>query len=101
MKADQQLVVHKGANCMCEWSLAAISTSWTILGECVLMRQQRELQHKLEHMCVCSNRAEEMNNSQLAELEDDIHHQLARTEERVRDEVSVILDGILSELLLL
>ncbi|XP_059190719.1 ras and EF-hand domain-containing protein [Centropristis striata] len=31
-------------------------------------------------------RAEEMNNSQLAELEDDIQQQLARTEERVRDE---------------
>lgn len=36
-----------------------------------------------------SNRAEEMNNSQLTELEDDIQQQLARTEERVRDEVSV------------
>lgn len=31
-----------------------------------------------------------MNNSQLTELEDDIQQQLARTEERVRDEVSVI-----------
>lgn len=29
-----------------------------------------------------------MNNSHLAELEDDIQQQLARTEERVRDEVS-------------
>lgn len=38
----------------------------------------------------CSNRAEEMNNSQLTELEDDIQQQLRRTEERVRDEVSVI-----------
>lgn len=31
-----------------------------------------------------------MNNSQLTELEEDIQQQLARTEERVRDEVSVI-----------
>ncbi len=31
-----------------------------------------------------------MNNSQLTELEDDIQQQLARTEERVRGEVSVI-----------
>lgn len=31
-----------------------------------------------------------MNNSQLAELEDDIQQQLARTEERVRNEVSNI-----------
>lgn len=38
----------------------------------------------------CSNRAEEMNNSQLTELEEDIQRQLAATEERVREEVSVI-----------
>lgn len=31
-----------------------------------------------------------MNNSHLAELEDDIQQQLARTEERVRAEVSAI-----------
>lgn len=36
-----------------------------------------------------SNRTEEMNNSHLAELEDDIQQQIARTEERVRAEVSV------------
>lgn len=35
----------------------------------------------------CSNRAEEMNNSHLAEIEDDLQQQLARKEERVRDEV--------------
>lgn len=38
----------------------------------------------------CSNRTEEMNNSQLTELEEDIQQQLARTEERVRDNVSMI-----------
>lgn len=38
---------------------------------------------------LCSNRAEEMNSSQLTELEDDIQQQLASTEESVRQEVSV------------
>lgn len=42
---------------------------------------------------LCSNRAEEMNNSQLTELEDDIQQQLARTEERVRHEASVAPAG--------
>lgn len=37
-----------------------------------------------------SHRAEEMNNSQLTELEEDIQQQLARVEERVREEVSAI-----------
>lgn len=37
----------------------------------------------------CFHRAEEMNNTQLTELEDDIQQQLARTEERVRQEASV------------
>lgn len=36
-----------------------------------------------------------MNNSQLAELEDDIQQQLAKTEERVRDEVSGIPAGFI------
>lgn len=47
------------------------------------------------NMHFCANRAEEMNNSQLAELEDDIQLQLARTEERVRDEVSGITAGFI------
>lgn len=34
-----------------------------------------------------------MNNSHLAEIEDDIQQQLARTEEKVRDEVSRIPAG--------
>lgn len=38
---------------------------------------------------LCSNRAEEMNSSQLTELEDDIQQQLGSTEERVRQEVRV------------
>ncbi|XP_078478015.1 ras and EF-hand domain-containing protein-like [Lampetra planeri] len=41
-------------------------------------------------------RAEEMNNSQLAELEDDIQQQLARTEESVRAEERKKLKGIMS-----
>ncbi|KAM3869896.1 ras and EF-hand domain-containing protein [Diretmus argenteus] len=44
--------------------------------------------HRLESDQLESSlrRAEEMNNSQLAELEDDMQQQLARVEERVRDE---------------
>lgn len=38
---------------------------------------------------LCSNRAEEMNSSQLTQLEEDIQQQLLTTEERVRQEVSV------------
>lgn len=38
---------------------------------------------------LCSNRAEEMNSSQLAELEEDIQQQLSRTEKRVKQEVSL------------
>lgn len=38
---------------------------------------------------LCSNRAEEMNSSHMTELEEDIQQQLSRTEERVRQEVSV------------
>lgn len=41
------------------------------------------------NVSLCSNRAEEMNSSQLTELEDDIQQQLASAEERVRQEVSV------------
>ncbi|XP_049929869.1 ras and EF-hand domain-containing protein isoform X2 [Epinephelus moara] len=36
-----------------------------------------------------------MNNSQLAELEDDIQQQLARTEERVRDEERRKMEGVM------
>ena len=42
------------------------------------------------------NRAEEMNNSQLTELEDDMQQQLARTEERVRQEASVTIISVIS-----
>lgn len=45
-------------------------------------------------MLLCSNRAEELNSSQLAELEDDIQQHLVRTEERVRDEVSGVSAGV-------
>ncbi|XP_078113063.1 ras and EF-hand domain-containing protein isoform X3 [Sander vitreus] len=37
-----------------------------------------------------------MNNSQLAELEDDIQQQLARTEERVRDEERKKMEGVIA-----
>ncbi|KAI3371327.1 hypothetical protein L3Q82_023947 [Scortum barcoo] len=41
-------------------------------------------------------RAEELNNSQLTELEDEIQQQLARAEERVRDEEQKKMEGALA-----
>uniref|UniRef100_A0A8C4EX44 RAS and EF-hand domain containing 2 n=1 Tax=Dicentrarchus labrax TaxID=13489 RepID=A0A8C4EX44_DICLA len=66
-----------------------------------LLQQYEEIVHSvisqsLDNRLECEQletslkRAEEMNNSQLTELEDDIQQQLSRTEERVREEVSVI-----------
>lgn len=56
------------------------------------------------NILLCSLRAEEMNNSQLTELEEDIQQQLARVEERVQEEVSAIpavfiVDGCSCDLL--
>ncbi|TMS05817.1 Ras and EF-hand domain-containing protein [Larimichthys crocea] len=62
-----------------------------------LLQQYEEIIHSLinqsldnrlecEQLETSLKRAEEMNNSQLTELEEDIQQQLARTEERVRDE---------------
>lgn len=56
------------------------------------------------NVLLCSLRAEEMNNSQLTELEEDIQQQLARVEERVQEEVSAIpavfiVDGCSCDLL--
>ena len=61
---------------------------WRVcLGEAVV-RLLAQVSQNFFFFSFCQNRAEEMNNSHLAELEEDIQHQLARTEERVRDEVS-------------
>uniref|UniRef100_A0A7N6F5U0 EF-hand domain-containing protein n=1 Tax=Anabas testudineus TaxID=64144 RepID=A0A7N6F5U0_ANATE len=72
-----------------------------------LLQQYEEMIHSLisqsldnrlecEQLETSLKRAEEMNNSQLAELEDDIQQQLARTEERVRDEERKKMEGIMA-----
>ncbi|XP_049929868.1 ras and EF-hand domain-containing protein isoform X1 [Epinephelus moara] len=71
-----------------------------------LLQQYEEIIHSLisqsldnrlecEQLETSIKRAEEMNNSQLAELEDDIQQQLARTEERVRDEERRKMEGVM------
>ncbi|XP_035859592.1 ras and EF-hand domain-containing protein isoform X3 [Sander lucioperca] len=72
-----------------------------------LLQQYEEIIHSLisqsldnrlecEQLETSLKRAEEMNNSQLAELEDDIQQQLARTEERVRDEERKKMEGVIA-----
>ncbi|XP_049429479.1 ras and EF-hand domain-containing protein isoform X1 [Epinephelus fuscoguttatus] len=72
-----------------------------------LLQQYEEIIHSLisqsldnrlecEQLETSIKRAEEMNNSQLAELEDDIQQQLARTEERVRDEERRKMEGVMA-----
>ncbi|XP_074489097.1 ras and EF-hand domain-containing protein isoform X1 [Sebastes fasciatus] len=72
-----------------------------------LLQQYEEIIHSLinlnldnrlecEQLETSVKRAEEMNNSQLAELEDDIQQQLARTEERVRDEERKKMEGVMA-----
>ncbi|KAM6937302.1 ras and EF-hand domain-containing protein [Xenentodon cancila] len=57
----------------------------------------QSLDNKLERAQLETSlkRAEEMNNSHLAELEEDIQQQLARAEERVRDEEQKKMEGIM------
>ncbi|XP_051238417.1 ras and EF-hand domain-containing protein [Dicentrarchus labrax] len=72
-----------------------------------LLQQYEEIVHSvisqsLDNRLECEQletslkRAEEMNNSQLTELEDDIQQQLSRTEERVREEERKKMEGILA-----
>ncbi|XP_045894104.1 ras and EF-hand domain-containing protein isoform X1 [Micropterus dolomieu] len=61
-----------------------------------LISQSLENRLECEQLETSLKRAEEMNNSQLTELEDDIQQQLRRTEERVRDEEQKKMEGILA-----
>ncbi|XP_070686999.1 ras and EF-hand domain-containing protein [Pempheris klunzingeri] len=72
-----------------------------------LLPQYEEIIHSLisqildnrlecEQLETSLKRAEEMNNSQLTELEDDIQQQLAGTEEKVRDEERKKMEGIMA-----
>uniref|UniRef100_A0A8C2XRA9 RAS and EF-hand domain containing 2 n=1 Tax=Cyclopterus lumpus TaxID=8103 RepID=A0A8C2XRA9_CYCLU len=58
-----------------------------------LISQSQDNRLECEQLETSIKRAEEMNNSQLAELEDDIQQQLVKTEERVRDEVK--MEGVM------
>ncbi|XP_039989311.1 ras and EF-hand domain-containing protein [Xiphias gladius] len=59
-----------------------------------LVSQNLDNRLECEQLETSLKRAEEMNNSQLAELEDDIQQQLARAEERVRDEERKKMEGV-------
>uniref|UniRef100_A0A673CKG7 Ras and EF-hand domain-containing protein-like n=1 Tax=Sphaeramia orbicularis TaxID=375764 RepID=A0A673CKG7_9TELE len=61
-----------------------------------LISQSVDSRLECEQLETSLRRAEEMNNSQLAELEDDIQQQLTRTEDRVRDEERKKMEGIVA-----
>ncbi|XP_022609902.1 ras and EF-hand domain-containing protein-like [Seriola dumerili] len=63
-----------------------------------LISQSLDTRLECEQLETSLKRAEEMNNSQLAELEDDIQQQLVRAEERVRDEERKRMDGIMASM---
>ncbi|XP_034390341.1 ras and EF-hand domain-containing protein [Cyclopterus lumpus] len=60
-----------------------------------LISQSQDNRLECEQLETSIKRAEEMNNSQLAELEDDIQQQLVKTEERVRDEERKEMEGVM------
>uniref|UniRef100_A0A3B3XC30 EF-hand domain-containing protein n=1 Tax=Poecilia mexicana TaxID=48701 RepID=A0A3B3XC30_9TELE len=55
-----------------------------------------EFVDRIDEEFTLSERAEELNTSRLAELEDDIQQQLARAEERARDEERKKMEGIIA-----
>ncbi|XP_047451319.1 ras and EF-hand domain-containing protein isoform X2 [Mugil cephalus] len=61
-----------------------------------LVNQSLDNRLEYEQLETSLKRAEEMNNSHLAELEDDIQQQLARTEETVREEERKKMEGIMA-----
>ncbi|XP_070828657.1 ras and EF-hand domain-containing protein [Chaetodon trifascialis] len=61
-----------------------------------LISQSQDNRLECEQLETSLKRAEDMNNSQLTELEEDIQQQLARTEERVRDEERKKMEAILA-----
>uniref|UniRef100_UPI0037E91E09 ras and EF-hand domain-containing protein isoform X1 n=2 Tax=Semicossyphus pulcher TaxID=241346 RepID=UPI0037E91E09 len=63
-----------------------------------LISQSLDSKLECEQLETSLKRAEEMNNSQLTELEDDIQQQLARTEERVRKEEHKKMEGALASM---
>ncbi|KAM9376673.1 ras and EF-hand domain-containing protein [Pholidichthys leucotaenia] len=61
-----------------------------------LISQTLENKLECEQLETSLKRAEELNNSQLAELEDDMQQQLVTTEDRVRDEERREMEGVLA-----
>nr|XP_046249035.1 ras and EF-hand domain-containing protein isoform X2 [Scatophagus argus] len=61
-----------------------------------LMNQIQDSRLECEQLETSLRRAEELNNSQLTELEDDMQQQLARTEERLREEERKKMEEILA-----
>ncbi|XP_054475464.1 ras and EF-hand domain-containing protein isoform X2 [Anoplopoma fimbria] len=61
-----------------------------------LISQSQDNRLECEQLETSMKRAEEMNNSQLVELEDDIQQQLAKTEQRVRDEERKKMEGVMA-----
>ncbi|XP_076588112.1 ras and EF-hand domain-containing protein [Chaetodon auriga] len=61
-----------------------------------LISQSQDNRLECEQLETSLKRAEDMNNSQLTELEEDIQQQLARTEERVRHEERKKMEAILA-----
>ncbi|XP_069018656.1 ras and EF-hand domain-containing protein [Embiotoca jacksoni] len=64
-----------------------------------LNSQSLENRLQCEQLETSLKRAEAINSSQLVELEDDIQQQLARAEERVRDEEHQKMEGIMATML--
>uniref|UniRef100_A0A3Q3QE19 EF-hand domain-containing protein n=1 Tax=Monopterus albus TaxID=43700 RepID=A0A3Q3QE19_MONAL len=63
-----------------------------------LISQSRDNRLECEQLETSLKRVEEVNNSHLAELEDDIQQQLVRTEERVRDEERKKMEGMMASM---
>ncbi|XP_040893459.1 ras and EF-hand domain-containing protein isoform X2 [Toxotes jaculatrix] len=86
--ADLYQAIHSSANMTVLQQYEEIIQS--------LISQSLDNRLECEQLETSLKRAEDMNNSQLAELEDDIQQQLARTEERVRDEERKKMEGIMA-----
>ncbi|XP_007566461.1 ras and EF-hand domain-containing protein isoform X2 [Poecilia formosa] len=86
--ADLYQVIHSSAN----------TTLLQAYEETVHSLVSLSLENKLasEQLETSLKRAEELNTSRLAELEDDIQQQLARAEERARDEERKKMEGIIA-----
>ncbi|XP_075946010.1 ras and EF-hand domain-containing protein [Anarhichas minor] len=61
-----------------------------------LISQSQDNRLECEQLETSIKRTEEMNNSQLSELEDDIQKQLVKSEKRVRDEERKKVEGVMA-----